>query len=106
MILRKFLIPAIGCLISFASCKKENSSSNNGATAAPDDCVQRAAAASGSVIEGQYIVLYKDNAISSKGIAAQRMTEFSEDALSRNNISKKALQKSFAGEPGGFIAAL
>jgi subtilisin len=106
MILRKIFISAISCLIVFAACKKESSESKNGATAVPDDCVQSAAAASGSVIEGQYIVLYKNNAISSKGITAQRMTEFNQDALSRNNISEKALEKSFAGEPGGFIAAL
>src|SRR5512138_36299 len=105
MILRKILIPAIGCLIAIASCKKE-SNSKSGAIASPDDCVQSATAASGSVIEGQYIVLYKENAISAKGFTAQRMTEFSQDALSRNNISEKALQKSFAGEPGGFIASL
>lgn len=105
MILRKILIPAIACLIAFASCKKEGNS-KNAATASPDDCVQSAAASSGSVIEGQYIVLYKDNAINAKGITAQRMNEFTQDALSRNNISEKALQESFAGEPGGFIAAL
>jgi subtilisin len=105
MILRKFLIPAIGCLLGITACKKEDSSSN-GTTAAPDDCVQGAAASNGSVIEGQYIVIYKDNAISSKSITAQRMTEINENALLRNNISENALQKSFAGEPGGFIAAL
>ena len=106
MILRKLLIPALGCLITFAACKKEKGSADNSTAAAPDDCVQSAAAANGSVIEGQYIVIYKDNVISSNSITAQRMTEISETALSRNNISEKALQKSFAGEPGGFIASL
>jgi subtilisin len=104
MILRKFLIPAIGCLLTIAACKKDSGS--NSSSAAPDDCVQGAAASNGSVIEGQYIVIYKDNTINSKSITAQRMTEINENALSRNNISEKALQKSFAGEPGGFIAAL
>jgi hypothetical protein len=106
MILRKLLIPAIGCLVAFVSCKKEGNGSKNGTAASPDDCVQGAAATNGSVIEGSYIVIYKDNVTSSKSITAQRMTEISETALTRNNISEKALQKSFAGEPGGFIASL
>jgi subtilisin len=105
MILRKFLISAFGCLVVLAACKKENSGSNS-TSADPHDCVQGAAADNGRVIEGQYIVIYKDNAISTNSITSQRMIEMNENALSRNNISEKALQKSFAGEPGGFIAAL
>jgi hypothetical protein len=89
-----------------AGCKKENSGSGNNMNAAPDDCITGASVSDGSIIEGKYIVIYKDNAINAKSITAQRMTEISEDALSRNNISEKTLENSFTGEPGGFIASL
>jgi subtilisin len=105
MTFRKFLFLISACALIAVGCKKEKSGSDSD-SASPDDCVQGASVSNGNIIEGKYIVIYKDNAINAKGITAQRMTEFNQDALSRNNISQKALDKSFAGEPGGFIADL
>jgi subtilisin len=103
--LRKLFLPFLGTAIILAGCKKNDASSNNSNTGT-DDCVQRNSVEDGAIIQGKYIVVYKTASVNARGMNAQRMTEISADALSRNNIRKTALEKSFAGEPGGFIANL
>lgn len=103
--LRKFVLLLTVSLIFLASCRKDDSTPNN-TNAGTEDCIGGNAVDNGDIIEGQYIVIYKTNAVNAKSITAQRSTEISEDALSRNAIPSAALEKSFDGAPGGFIARL
>lgn len=91
-------------LFIIAACKKQDKESSSGG-AEPDECVQGRSTEDGNIIEGKYIVAYKST-ISSKGMSAQRLNELNKDALSRNSIPAIALEKSFGGEPAGFVASL
>jgi subtilisin len=91
-------------LMIMASCKKEKNESNSGG-AEPDECVQGRSVSDGSIIPGKYIVAYKSS-ITGKGVSAQRLNELNRDALSRNNISQSALEKTFEGGVSGFVATL
>lgn len=89
-------------------CKKQdsipNTTGNNPAT--PDNCIQGSSIDDGDIIPGKYIVVYKGGAVNAKSISTQKMVEVNQDVLSRNNIPKTALTKSFAGETAGFVADL
>jgi subtilisin len=102
MHLRKtiFLIPA--CAFIF-SCKKENINSTTNQT---DDCVSSRSNKPGDIIEGQYIVAYKPSSFDTRAMSTQRISQISEDVLARNKINSAAVEKTFPGEPGGFIAPL
>ncbi len=103
MNLRKaFLILASGGLL-LAACRKEKNDSSDGDT---DTCAESNAAISGEVIEGRYIVAYKPSSVNARAISTEQLEEISTAVLSRHRIRPAALQKSFRGEPGGFIAAL
>jgi subtilisin len=102
--LRKLLLSFIALAIILAGCKKKDTPNSTGV--APDDCIQGNAVDNGNIIEGKYIIIYKTTSVNAKSINAQRLAEISEDALSRNAIPVTALEKSFMGEPGGFIAHL
>lgn len=106
MILKKTFLLVLSAMIILASCKKQDSEKPPSGNAGPDDCVQSAAQETGDIIEGKYIVLYKSSSANARTANVQQLDRISEDALSRNRISKAALQNSFAGEPGGFIANL
>lgn len=92
-------------VVLFAGCKKDPDKSGLTDTS-PDDCVQKAAFNNGETIQGRYIVAYKASFVNGRGITAQRLNSIGSELLSKNNISKSALEQSFAGEPGGFIASL
>lgn len=87
----------------FTACKKESSKSTSSDS---DVCVQGTAAGNGDIIEGRYIVAYDNSLIQARGMSTQRLRDISVNILSRNNINTTALQESFGGEPGGFIAML
>jgi hypothetical protein len=102
--MRKTLVILSGLLI-LASCKKQDKDSSSGGGTSPDECVEGRSIQDGDIIEGKFIIAYKSS-VSSKGMSAQRLTELGKDALSRNNIEPTAIEKSFGGEPAGFVASL
>jgi subtilisin len=92
-------------LILFAGCKKDKTTPDASNTD-PDECVQTAATGSGAIVQGRYIVVYNNAMAGARGMTAERSINIGFDVLKRNSIPKSALQQSFAGEPGGFIATL
>jgi subtilisin len=102
MHLRKTIFLFLASAVIF-SCKKENNSS---ATGQPDDCVAQRSYKNGDIVEGQYIVAYKPASLDARAMSTQRISAVSEDVLQRNKISAEAIEKTFQGEPGGFIAHL
>lgn len=109
MITTRKLIGILSVIAIFASCKKE---SNNSTTTNTNDCVSGQSlglsirsVGNNDIIEGQYIVSYKSSAINAR-TNSPKLHQFSTDVLQRNHIGKGALQKSFPGEPGGFVAKL
>lgn len=103
--LQRIFFPFLCAVIILAGCKKNDAVPKN-TLAEPDDCMQSASVDNGDIIEGKYIILYKKNADQLRGLDGAQSKEASENALLRNNISKGALEKSFGGEQGGFIANL
>lgn len=91
-------------LCVLAACKKEKNE-NPTTNIAPDDCVENRSFDDGDIIEGKYIVAYKPS-VTSRSMSTARLSEMGKSILLRNNISDKALKKSFSGEPAGFIAIL
>ena len=91
-------------VILFAACKKDNNTTSM-SSAPADGCTVQIATENGSIIEGQYIVALKD-AVNSRSMSDRDLSDFSGNVLARNNIRSAALQQSFRGEPGGFIATL
>ncbi|HMG68231.1 MAG TPA: S8 family serine peptidase [Chitinophagaceae bacterium] len=94
------LIVTCGLIIS---CKKEQNTSK---TASPDNCVDQKSINDGNIVEGEYIVVYKPTSLDARTISTDRISKASQDVLQRNNISSTAIEKSFQGEPGGFVAHL
>ncbi len=103
--LRNKLLVILSVLAILAGCKKESARSGLSDNS-PDECIQKAAFNNGEIIEGRYIVFYKSNLASARGVTQQKLNSFSSGVLSKNNINKAALELSFSGEPGGFIASL
>jgi subtilisin len=88
-------------LCIFSSCKKNDVKSSENS----DECVTVRSANNGNIIEGQYIVSYKnfDNLTSA---SALRVGQVSKDVLANVNISSTALRASFTGDVKGFVAHL
>ena len=84
-----------------ASCKKEKNDSG----VAPEDCVVRRSTPGSNIIAGRYIVAYNNAQVNRKASDAA-LSRISTDVLARNEISPASIKDVFAGEPGGFIAAL
>ena len=84
------------------SCKKENGNSSADQT---DDCVTQKGTNLG-IVDGQYIVAYKPSSLDTRAMSTQRMAQVSQDVLQRNKISSSSIEKTFQGEPGGFVARL
>jgi len=102
MHLRKTIVLIIVSAFIF-SCKKEQ---NSTATAQPDNCVEQKSTADGTIVEGEYIVVYKPSSFDARAMSTERMSQVSQDVLQRNNISSTVVEKTFQGEPGGFVAHL
>jgi subtilisin len=103
--MKKTILVLASGITFFISCKKQSTTSGTTQTD-PETCIQSAAPGNGDVIEGRYIVAYNSSSVQARGMSAQRLQDISTQVLSRNNISTAALQQSFGGEPGGFIATL
>jgi len=99
---RKTPLFLLACAFLF-SCKKEN---NRPTTSQEDGCVSSRSSKAGDIIEGQYIIAYKPSSPGERTISTQHITQMSEDVLQRNSISSSTIEKTFLGEPGGFVARL
>ena len=106
MFLRKIGCYLLAGLVVLAGCKKEDHTNPSVTEISPDDCVQSAGVNSGNPVAGRYIVVYKAMSISDRGLPGPRLQTLGSEVLSKHKIDKAALKLSFAGEPGGFIAAL
>lgn len=100
MHLRKFILLFFTGSVLIAGCKKDKDSSSK-----PEECAQGRSVADGDIIDGQYIVAY-DPGVGARGLSAKSLGDLGADVLQRNAIDEQSLQKTFAGEPGGFIATL
>ena len=103
MHLLKFTLLACG-LYLLAGCKKDDSQDNDQS----DDCLNTRAAINGSVIEGQYIVLYRSGSTSGERTATTKaIAQASREVLTENEISANAMKESFGdAREGGFVALL
>jgi len=98
------LIIAAAVTILSASCKKENTTIS--VTPPGDECPQAKAAGDGNIIAGRYIVAFNNSSIASRNMSESRLEQVGSDIMSRNNINPDVIEKTFAGEPGGFVATL
>ena len=100
----KKICPLILAVSFAAACKKDSTTSTTSSTPI-DDCTIQMAPTNGKIIEGRYIVAIKD-APNSRSLSDRDMSDFSTRLLTKNGIAANALQNSFRGQPGGFIANL
>jgi len=100
--MRKLSISFFATFLFFVGCKKSDVKSN---TSVVDPCFTTNGGANGSVIEGRYIMAYK-NFDNFQTPSALRITQVSKDVLTGNNIKPSALRSSFSGDIKGFVANL
>ena len=102
MYMRKMALGCLAGIVIAAGCKKDNKTQGveNG-----EGCVVQNSVGTGSIIEGQYIVIYNstDNADS---VTLTSINDRVSRVLKNNNISEKVIERSFSGNPGGFVAKL
>jgi subtilisin len=102
MLLKKPAIIFSFALFIFSACKKETRS----ATSNPDDCLNQSSSRNGEIVEGRYIIAYNSSYVGEQLASAAGRSSLTTDVLQRNNISATAMQATFGGEPGGFVATL
>jgi subtilisin family serine protease len=102
MSFQKYLSSLIALVIIVASCKKQDVQQ----TVDPENCVTGSSISSGNIIEGRYIVALKSTSGTARSMSTQRVVDESSQLLSRNAISRTAIENTFPGEPGGFIVNL
>src|SRR5215216_1229423 len=83
----------------YTSCKKTDIKSSK-----TDECFTTNSAGNGAIIEGQYIVFYKN--FDNLQASTLRVAQVSKDVLSESSISAAALRTSFTGDVRGFVANL
>lgn len=107
ILMHKKIVGIIGVLLVglmlFNACRKNDVSSQDDAST--NNCVVQKSVMSGTPIDGQYIIAY-NSGISQNISTTARVTDFTSALLQRNKISGIALQRTFSGIPGGFIARL
>ncbi|THU36854.1 S8 family peptidase [Niastella caeni] len=89
-------------LLLFAACRKSDKIAADNST---DNCVVQQSTSSGTIIDGQYIIAYRESTNVNLSTTA-RTASFTNTLLQRNNISSTALRQTFTGATGGFIARL
>ena len=104
MVPRKLFFLLCAGALAFGSCRKDNEPQNN--TTEDEECAEGRPNGSGEAVAGRYIVVYKISSVSARGMTAERLNNIGAKVLQRNSINTKALEESFAGQPGGFIATI
>jgi subtilisin len=105
--LKPFVIfVALVATLSITSCKKDKSASIS--QQQPEECVVGRGANTGAIIPGQYIVSLKSSSTSTttRAMSTDRVAAIGKSILQAHAIRENALQKSFPGEHGGFVAHL
>jgi subtilisin family serine protease len=92
---------AFGVLL-LTSCSQDRSVSPE------EECLTRPSARNGRVIEGQYIVAYRENgpADASSSVSASRVRAQAEKFLSRHRIESESVEGYLTGAVRGFVAQL
>jgi len=94
----------VSAVLLFAACKKDSdSSSANGDPV--DDCTIQLNPLNGTIINGRYIIAFKD-AANLRTMSTVDLARYSGSLLEKNKIRSSALLQSFGGQPSGFIATL
>lgn len=110
MTIKRKLFAVFSFILIFTSCKKEKDASSSSTNT--DNCVSgqslniTSKSVNTDIIPGQYIISYNSSVINARTISKARLNELSNTILQKHSIKANALQQSFAGEPGGFIANL
>ena len=102
---RKFFFVLLAGVLIFGSCSKDSSPQNNNTTD-EEECTGGRPNGNGEAVAGRYIVVYKTSSVSARGMTAERLNNIGAKTLQRNSINTNALEESFAGQPGGFIATI
>lgn len=95
-------LAAILALFCIAACKKESKTQSSDT----DNCVTQNSTGLGRVIEGQYIITYKNTSTLTDSITTSSISTRTINLLKRNNISNSALRASFNGGISGVVATL
>jgi subtilisin family serine protease len=98
-----FFLAASAALL-FASCKKSVNSEEG--TVQPTECITGRSSSDGTIIQGKYIVAYRSPDATTRTMSNEKAADMGRATLERNSISSTAIEKTFAGEPGGFVATL
>ena len=93
------LIPFVAAIV-FMACKKDKTTS----TTETEDCTVVRGTSSGMLVEGQYIVAYNPGTGSRS--SAKSMEALGSAILEQHDIRTSAIQSSFGGDMGGFVAKL
>src|SRR5205085_2576734 len=97
------LFIAVSTALFFTCCKKTDTASTQQQS---KECVVGRGSLDGTIIPGQYIISYKSSAVSTKRMSAEQVEALSEKSLERHSIKLAALEKTFGGDAGGFVAKL
>jgi subtilisin len=97
----KQFLPVVAAACFLVNCKKDNSADKTDT----DACVTGQSIENGAIIDSQYIVVY-NSAAGTRMASSARMADMGVGLMRRHAISEKAIRRSFAGEPGGFVARL
>lgn len=87
---------------TFSACQKEKEITPEAVT--PKDCLVTASSRNGEIIEGEYIVTYKEQPDST--FAQGRMASSATRLLSKHHIKESVMKATFSGAGSGFVAKL
>ena len=104
----KWVVICVAVIASiFVSCKKDSSNGAGGSQPANNNgCVIGHGVNDGVVIPGKYIVAYKSSSVNATSMSVKGLAEMTAGLLRSHSINPMAMEKSFAGAPGGFVATL
>lgn len=89
-------------LVCIFACQKENEIAPE--TNTPIDCLVTASSRNGKIIEGEYIITYKERIDST--LAQGRIASLIPELLSKYHIQESAMRATFSGAHSGFVAKL
>jgi subtilisin family serine protease len=93
----------IPVVCSLVACQKEQQVTPE--VVIPKDCLITASSRNGQIIEGEYIITYKESA-KNTSVANGRMAAVTASLLAKHRIDETAMKASFSGAGSGFVARL
>ncbi len=100
----------MAALLFAGGCSKEDKTAST--TPTEENCFVGNSVRDGEIIEGQYIIAYNNNsseiptAASGRTVSVQRVEDYAEVLLERNDISASAIKGAFSGGLKGVVARL